>query len=129
MDIASIFKVSDFASDKDAKKISFKIEGDAGTDGVTQIAIPKPLLNGQMTVLIDGQAVKPDSNAVIVSSDTDAQMTLKINYHHSERKVEVTGTNVVLEFPVSMTVMAAVVGAAVAATIAASKRLVHSSKV
>lgn len=129
VDIASTSKVSDFAFDKDAKKISFKVEGDAGTDGVTQITIPKPLLSGQMTVLIDGQAVKPDSNAVIVSSDMDAQMTLEINYHHSERTVEVTGTNVVPEFPASMAIMAAAAGAAIAATVAARKSLVHSPEV
>lgn len=122
MNIASTSSVSDFAFDQDAKKISFKVEGEDGTDGVTQVTIPKPLLSGQMTILIDGQAVKPESNAVIVSSDTDAQVTLEINYHHSEHTVEVTGTNVVPEFPVSMAVMAIAIGATVAAATVAARK-------
>lgn len=129
VDIASTSSVSGFAFDQDAKKISFKVEGADGSDGVTQATIPKPLLSGQMTVLIDGQAVRPESNAVIVSSDTDAGMTLEINYHHSERIMEVTGTNVVPEFPV-LVVMAVAIGAMViAVTVAARRGLMQSPEI
>jgi hypothetical protein len=96
------------------KKVSFKVEGDTGTKGVAQVTLPKELLSGKLVVSIDGRAVAEDSNDVIVTSDTSTEMTLEINYPHSERTIEITGTTVIPEFPVSVIVMAAAIGAVVA---------------
>lgn len=114
--------VSDFRFDQEAKKVSFTVEGETGTRGVTQVTLQKPMLSGQMTVLIDGEVVNPESNSVIVTSDTSSEMTLEINYHHSKHVIEVAGTNVVPEFPVSMVVMAVAIGSIVAAVTVAGKR-------
>ena len=113
--IASTSSVSDFEFDQEAKKISFTVEGADGTEGVTQITIPKPLLSGRMTVMIDDEIVPPEADSVVVTSDTDPEMTLELNYSHSVHAVEITGTNVVPEFTVSMVVMAATIGLVVAA--------------
>jgi plastocyanin len=120
--IASNSTVSNFQFEQEARKVSFIVEGETGTQGVTQITIQKPMLGGQMTVMIDGEVVTPESNNVVVTSDTNSEITLEINYHHSEHTIEVTGTNVVPEFPVSMAVMAAALGSIVAAVAVASKR-------
>lgn len=63
-----------------------------------------------MMVLIDGQAVSSTSSDVILKSETQADVTFEINYSHSEHTVEVTGTNVVPEFPVVGAVMATAIG-------------------
>lgn len=120
--IASNSTISNFKFEQEAKKVSFTVEGETGTQGVTQITIQKPMLSGQMTVMIDGEVVTPESNNVVATSDTNSEMTLEINYHHSEHTIEVAGTNVVPEFPVSMAVMAAALGSILAAVAVASKR-------
>jgi hypothetical protein len=75
-----------------------------------------------MVVSIDGRAVAEDSSDVIVTSDTTTEMTLEINYPHSEHTIEITGTNVIPEFPVSMVVMAAALASIIVAVTAAGKR-------
>jgi plastocyanin len=122
VNIASNSTISNFKFDQGGKKVSFVVKGETGTQGVTQITIPKALLSGQMMVIIDGQAFTPDSDSVIVTSDTDSQMTLEINYHHSEHTVEIAGTSVVPEFPISMVVMAVAISSVVAAVTVAGKR-------
>jgi len=102
--------------------ITFKAAGETGTRGVTQITVPKAMLSGQMMVIVDGKAAASDSNDVIVTSDTSAETTFEINYHHSEHDVSVTGTNVVPEFPLATLVMAGAVGSIVAALAIARKR-------
>jgi hypothetical protein len=113
--------VTEFAFAQAEKKVSFKVEGESGTKGVAQVTLPKELLSGQLTVSIDGRAIAEDSNDVIVTSETASEMTLEINYPHSEHTIEITGTNVVPEFPVSMLVMAVALGSIVAIVIAKNK--------
>jgi hypothetical protein len=80
------------------------------------------MLSGDMAVMIDGQVVSPESNDVIVTSDTSAETTFEINYSHSEHDVAVTGTTVAPEFPIATIVMAAAVGSIVAAIAIARKK-------
>jgi hypothetical protein len=115
VDIASNSTVRGFEFKQQEKKVSFVVEGETGTRGVTQITIPKALLSGEMMVSIDGKAIPPESSDVVAIIDTEEGTTLEINYHHSEHTVEVSGTNVVPEFPVSMIVMAAAIGSVIAA--------------
>lgn len=112
-----------FAFEQAEKKVSFTVEGETGTRGVAQVTLPKELLAGQLTVSIDGRMVAEDSNDVIVASDTATEMTLEINYPHSEHMIEIIGTSVVPEFPMSMLVMVGAIGTTIAAiTIAGRSR-------
>lgn len=115
VEIASNSTVDRVELRQEEKMVLFRVEGDTGTKGVTQVTVPKAMLSGEMTVMIDGQVVTPESNDVIVTSDTSAETTFEINYSHSEHDVAVTGTNVVPEFPVVMLVMAGAVGSTMAA--------------
>lgn len=102
--IASNSGVNDFQFKQEEKRVSFLVEGDADTNGITEITIPKKLLSGKMTVLIDQNVVVEDN--VLLKSDTGTETTLEINYKHSIHRVEVAGTNVVPEFPVLPLVLA-----------------------
>jgi hypothetical protein len=122
VDIASNSTVSNVQFKQSEKMVTFKAEGETGTIGVTQVTVPKAMLSGEMVVMIDGKAVASDSNDVIVTSDTSAETTYEINYHHSEHDVSVTGTNVVPEFPLATLVMAGAVGSIVAVLAIARKK-------
>jgi len=123
VDIASNSTVKDVEFNQQEKKVSFHVEGETGTKGVADVTIPKELLSGQMTVSIDGKVIPPESSDVVTIAETEDGMTLEINYHHSEHTIEVSGTNVVPEFPLSIIIMAAAISSAIAAaTIMARKR-------
>jgi hypothetical protein len=122
VEIASNSTVSAFEFKQQEKKVAFHVEGQTGTRGVTQITIPKALLSGEMMVSIDGNVIPPESSDVVAIVDTEEGMTLEINYQHSEHTVEVSGTNVVPEFPVSMIVMAAAIGSVIATVSVVSRR-------
>jgi hypothetical protein len=51
--------------------------------------------------------IAENSNDVIATSYTATEMTLEINYSHSEHTIEISGTSAVPEFPISVIVMAA----------------------
>jgi len=122
VEIASNSTVSAFEFRQQEKKVTFHVEGQTGTEGVTEITIPKALLNGEIMVSIDGKVIPPESSDVVTIADTEEGMTLEINYHHSEHTVEVSGTNVVPEFPVSMVMMAAAIVSVIATVSLVSKR-------
>lgn len=128
IDIASNSTVDAVELRQEQKMVTFRVEGETGTTGVAQVTIPKAMLSGEMSVMIDGQAVSPDSNDVIVTSNTQTETTFEINYLHSEHEVAVTGTNVAPEFPVSAMIMAAAIGSVVA-VMAAGKRTGFFSRV
>jgi hypothetical protein len=114
--IASNSGISEVQLNREDKKLSFFAEGNTGTTGMTEIKIPKSLLSGDMTVLIDQNIAAEDD--VLLKSDTGAETTLEINYKHSIHRVEVAGTNVVPEFPLAILIMAAAIGTiAVASTV------------
>lgn len=110
--IASNSGVSGVELKQEEKKLAFYVEGETGTSGVTEISIPKELLSGEMNVFIDQNLVAKDD--VLLKSSTEAETTLEINYGHSIRRVEVTGTNVVPEFPVSVVIAAASISMVIA---------------
>jgi len=118
--IASNSGVNDFQFKQEEKKVSFFVEGNADTNGVTEITIPKKLLSGKMTVLIDQNVVVQDN--VLLKSDTATQTVLEINYKHSIHRVEVAGTNVVPEFPVAIFAMAISIGSVIAAFTLVTRR-------
>jgi len=113
--LASNSGINDFQFKQSDKRVSFFVEGDAGTKGVTEITIPTALLSGEMKVFMDQNLVANED--VIVKSKTDVATTFEINYNHSIHRMEVTGTNVVPEFPLSSVVLiAGVIGVIVALT-------------
>ena len=88
--------VTDVKFDQSTKKISFIVQGDTGTKGVADVTIPKSLLSGDFNIMVDAQAI-PQSD-IIVTSDTQNETTLEINYHHSSHEIDIVGTNAVPEF-------------------------------
>jgi len=106
--LASNSNVSNLQFDGQAKKISFTVSGETGTKGTTDITIPKSLLSGNISVMIDGQVMSQAD--VIETADTQDETTFEINYHHSTHTIEIVGTNAVPEFPTTVLVMAAAIG-------------------
>jgi len=81
--------------------IRFNVTGSPGTTGFCRIAIPKQLLwieDGNWTVLVDGNPV----SATVIKED-DYYTHLYFTYNHSTKIVQITGTNIVPEFPASLT--------------------------
>lgn len=112
--IASNSGISNFEFTQHEKKISFLAEGNGGTVGITEITIPKALLSGEMTVLIDQNIARHED--VIVKSDTQDETTFEINYTHSIHRIEVVGTNAIPEFPTAWLAMSAAIGAVIVFT-------------
>ena len=98
--ISSNSTVSDFAFDSQSKTISFNVQGETGTKGVSDIVVPKSLLGGQIQVLVDGTMEPYDSTGVVITSDTTSETAFEINYHHSMHTIQLIGTSAA-EMPVS----------------------------
>lgn len=96
VEIASSSKISQVEFSAQEKTLAFQVEGETGANGVTQIKIPKQLLSGQITILIDGHVMAADD--VIMTADTEAETEFELNYSHSAHTVEIVGTNAVPEF-------------------------------
>lgn len=107
--VASNSGINDFQFKQQEKRISFFVEGESGTKGVTEVTIPKELLGGEMAVFMDQNLVAEED--VIVKSQTAAETTFEINYSHSIHRMEVTGTSAIPEFPIAaLAGIAAVIG-------------------
>ena len=119
--IASNSGVNAFQFNQEDKKVSFFVEGNDGTTGITEIKIPKSMLSGDLTVLIDQNVANVYD--VLLKSDTASETALEINYKHSIHRIEVAGTNVVPEFPVALLVMAITIGSVIVASIILRRRL------
>lgn len=105
VDLKSSSTVSDFSLDESNKRLSFKVDGQTGTQGTTEITIGR-VLEGPYTVTVDGTATT-NFEETTISGET----MLKISYTHSTHDVAVTGTSVVPEFPmVAIGAIAAIVG-------------------
>jgi len=98
--ISSNSTVSDFSFDSQSKTISFNVQGETGTRGVSDIVVPKSLLGGQIQVMVDGTMEPYNSAGVVVVSDTPSETALEINYHHSMHTIQLIGTSAA-EMPVS----------------------------
>ena len=94
--IASNSTVNDIKFNGDQKKVSVVVEGESGTKGVTHISIPKSMVSGTFKVMIDGKAMANDQ--VIVTSSSEIETELEVNYSHSVHTIDVIGTQAVPEF-------------------------------
>jgi len=122
VEITSNSNVGNVEFKQQEKMVSFTVEGETGTQGAAEVTIPKAMLSGDMTVYIDGELVAAESNDVILKSETEADVTFEINYHHSEHTVDVAGTHASPEFPLAALVMAVAVGSIVAAVTVSKRR-------
>lgn len=104
--------VTNLNFDGQNKKLSFTVQGETGTKGVTQITIPKPMLSGDLTVMIDGQIMSQSD--IIETADTSDSTTLELNYHHSVHTIDIVGTNAVPEFPLTSIVLVTSVSSLIA---------------
>ena len=106
LDVRSSSTISAFELNEETKTVSFTVDGETGTEGTTEISIGR-VLEGPYTVTIDGQTTTDFEESV--SASGEAMIT--ISYTHSVHDVDVTGTNVVPEFPVAVIgVIAAIIG-------------------
>src|SRR5574337_1153389 len=108
--------------DEKNKQLSFTVQGDTGTKGVTEITIPKSLLSGDLTVMIDGQAMAQSD--VVETASTDTATTLELNYHHSTHQIDIVGTNAVPEFS-SVASLVLVVSVLSAVVLSSRVRRIH----
>jgi plastocyanin len=91
--ISSNSTVSNFSFDSQGKIISFIVQGETGTSGISYIVVPKSLLGGQIQVLIDGNIQPYNSDGVVVLSDTSSETGFEINYYHSIHTIQLVGTS------------------------------------
>ncbi len=98
VEIRSSSTVTAFELDNQSKRISFQVDGETGTEGMTQLSIGR-ILEGPYVVTIDSQAT---DDFVIAPDQGSNEVFLILSYTHSTHDVKVTGTNVVPEFPVSV---------------------------
>ena len=89
--------ISNFEFNSNAKKISFDVQGQSGTKGVTTITIPKTLLNGNLQVFIDGDLQSYNSDNII-ATETSSDVTLELNYHHSTHTIDIVGTQAAQDY-------------------------------
>lgn len=102
LDLNSSSTISEFNLDEANKRVTFRVDGETGTKGTTELAIGR-VLEGPYTVTIDGQ-VTTDFEVNEVSGES----ILTLNYDHSVHDVTITGTNVVPEFPLAIVGLLAV---------------------
>jgi hypothetical protein len=100
--------ISEFRLEEVNKRVNFRVDGETGTRGTTEIPIGK-ILEGPYTVTIDGQ---PTSDFEVISPGSEDAI-IAVSYTHSVHDVAITGTNVVPEFPISLLIMAAALGSIV----------------
>jgi plastocyanin len=98
--ISSNSTVSNFMFDSQSKAISFNVQGETGTRGISDIVVPKSLLGGQIQVLVDDNIEPYNSDGVVVVSDTPSETVFEINYHHSMHTIQLVGTSAA-EMPVA----------------------------
>ena len=115
--VASNSTVTDVKFNGDQKKVSVTVEGQSGTKGVSHISIPKSMVSGDMKVMIDGKAVANDK--VIVTSHTETETEVEVNYGHSVHTIDVIGTQAVPEFG---TIAALILAVAIISIVAISAK-------
>jgi hypothetical protein len=99
VDVVSNSTITNFSFNQPAKTLTFNVTGTSGTMGFCRVAIPKTLMSGGWTVIVNGTQVLPPN----LSITTDANYTyIYFTYHHSTETVQITSTSVIPEFQPSM---------------------------
>jgi hypothetical protein len=92
VEVKSSSTITNFIFDEKSKRLSFRAEGQSGTEGSTELSIGR-VLQGPYVVTVDGQAT---TNFEV--SEADGVATINISYTHSVHGITISGTNVVPEF-------------------------------
>jgi hypothetical protein len=109
--INSSSTISDVTFDESAKRLSLKLTGTIGTEGVTIVPISR-LLVGPYTVTVDGDQV---SDYELNENSATGESWLKVNHLENTQDITIVGTSVVPEFPILLlTVLVSVLGPIVA---------------
>jgi hypothetical protein len=111
VDVKTSSTITNFILDEKSKRLSFRVEGESGTAGSTEMSIGR-ILEGPYSVTIDGK-VTTDFE---VSNGAEGVATIKISYTHSVHSITITGVNVMPEFPLLIGLVAASGLAAIIAT-------------
>jgi hypothetical protein len=107
VELNSSSTISEFKINEESKTISFKAEGESGTQGKTEIKIGK-VLEGPYTVTIDGKAT---TDFAVSKDSATGETVMTLTYTHSSHDIAISGTNVVPEFPLAVVgAVAAVIG-------------------
>ncbi|MEW6605555.1 MAG: hypothetical protein AB1351_12835 [Thermoproteota archaeon] len=105
--IESNSNITEFEFSEAEKRVSFTVNGEDGTNGLTIVGADT-VLEGPYTVMIDDEAT---SNFVVAQDEASGQSMIEVSYTHSEHEIVITGTNVVPEFPLPVVgAIAAVIG-------------------
>ena len=89
------------------KKITITTKGVKSTSDPFDITIPSKLLNGNFSVLTDGEKREFD----IQKTENDSKLSFLLDYPASnERKIEIVGTQAIPEFPLSIPILAVSIG-------------------
>lgn len=101
--VESSSQISDFGLDEETKTISFAVDG----EGDTSVVAVGAVLEGPYVVTIDGQ----ETNDFEESTNEQGVKTITLPHGAGEHEVNITGTQVVPEFPVAaLGVVAALIG-------------------
>jgi parallel beta-helix repeat protein len=96
VDTVSNSTITNLSFNQPAKTLTFDVTGTNGTTGFSRVAIPKTLMSGSWTVIVNGAPVS-------YSTATDANYTyIYFTYHHSTKTVQITSTSAIPEFQPSM---------------------------
>lgn len=105
--------------DQNLKEIIVDITGQTGTTGTCEVAIPKNLLAGNISLYLDSNALLENSDYTHTSNSTHD--IYSISYVHSDHTIEIRGTEVVPEYGALM-VIPMFSAATLLVTIAARRR-------
>jgi parallel beta-helix repeat protein len=106
--------------------LTFNVTGNTGTHGFCQVNIPKALINGSLTVMLDGKLIQEPQFRILPASNQN-YICIYINYTHSEHTMEITGTTTVPEFP-SLLIMPLLIVTTLLAVIVYRKRGIKNRK-
>jgi outer membrane protein assembly factor BamB len=81
------------------KKISYSLTGIDGTTGMSNITVPNEMLGGPYTVTVDGGT--PIDPPGVITSTNATHTSLYFTYMHSSHLIEIVGTTVVPEYPMT----------------------------
>ncbi|MEM3175801.1 MAG: hypothetical protein QXR10_06470 [Candidatus Nitrosocaldus sp.] len=109
LNIKSNSNVTNIRFDTGNKIISFNVEGEAGSLGITDI-YPNKVLKGPYAVTIDGEPITP----IQIRDPDTGEEGIRIFYMHSIHEIKIVGTEVVPEFPIAvLPILALITGIAI----------------
>jgi len=104
INVNSNSSVSEFQFNETAMMISFYVIGQTGTTGFCDVAFPKSLLSGTLTVYKDNVVLLEGTD--YTQTENNTHYLFHMVYSHSGHKIEIKGTQAIPEFPSTLTLAA-----------------------